>query len=56
MSESQAEIQAQLEAANRRLMKKRREIGIRDDRPVHIGEVVDVVLIDLWREAQEVSK
>jgi hypothetical protein len=53
MSESQAEIQAQLEDANRRLMEKRRALGIRDDRPVHVGDVVDVVIADLRREAEE---
>jgi len=52
MSESQAEIQAQLEAANLRLMERRRALGIRDDRPVHVGDVVDGVLADLRREAE----
>ncbi|MDD5542855.1 MAG: hypothetical protein PHX83_06740 [Acidobacteriia bacterium] len=51
MVDSQAEIQAQLESANRRLMEKRRALGIRDDRPVHVGDVVDGVLADLRREA-----
>lgn len=53
MSESQSEIQAQLEAANARLIRKRRELGIRDDRPVQVGDVADVVLADLRREAEE---
>jgi len=53
MAESHAEIQAQLEAANLRLIEKRRALGIRDDRPVHVGDVVGDVLADLRRESEE---
>lgn len=56
MSESQAEIQAQLEAANARLILRRLELGIRDDRPAHVGDVADVVLADLRREAEEANR
>jgi hypothetical protein len=56
MVDTTSEIQAQLEAANRRLTERRRVLGIRDDQPIHIGEVVNVVLADLLRESEEVSK
>jgi len=47
MSKAQAEIQAQLEAANARLMEKRRALGIRDDRPVHVSVLCLDFMIDL---------
>jgi hypothetical protein len=52
MVESQSEIQTQLEAANLLLMEKRRALGIRDDRPVHVGDVVDGVLAELIRQSE----
>ena len=51
---TESEIQAQLEEANARLIRRRHELGIRDDRPVHVREVMAVVIADMVREAEEV--
>lgn len=53
MVDTKTEIQAQLEAANTRLMRRRRELAERD-RPVHAGVVAAVVLLAMMREAEEV--
>ena len=56
MVDTETEIQKQLEAANARLKRRREELGIRDDRPVHAGAVAIAVLTDMVSEAEEANR